>query len=133
MVGPGSPFSPVGELSGVRPPDYSVCGAYAVLALPLAFGCVRLVAPEHSSCPLCLRKDLSMDAALLLRLRASFEVPSSCLGRTQRSISWNMSCILRRKKFRSSGSRVVSSTSSHVAIVSSCLLKATFIEMETTL
>ena len=143
MVGPGRSLFPcrgvpqepsgvLGGLPGVRSPGYRACGAQAVLTLPLPF-VVRLVAPEYSSCPLCLRKELSMDAALLLRLRASSKVSSSCLGRTQRSISWNMSCILRRKKFRSSGLRVASSTSSHVAIVSSCRLKATFIEMEITL
>ena len=50
-----------------------------------------------------------------------------------RSISWNISRSLRRKKFRSSGSCVASSTSSHVAIASSCLLKATFTDIDTTL
>ena len=51
---PGAVVSPVGELSGVRPPGYSACGVWAVLALPLAFGCVFPVVRGHSPCSLCL-------------------------------------------------------------------------------
>ena len=74
-----------------------------------------------------------MDASLFLRWLTSSLISSSCGDRIHRSISWNISCSLQRKKFRSSGSRVASSTSSHVAIASSCLLKATFIDIDTTL
>ena len=123
---------PQGSVSGVRSPGYSACDVWAVQVLSLAFGRAFPVVCGPFFCPLCLQAELFIDAALLLKSHLSPSTSSSCFGRTQRSISWNISRILRRKKFRSSGSRVASSTSSHVAIVSSCRLKATFIEIEIT-